>query len=219
MHSDEQIRDLLFDYVDDVLDLETRRAVSERLEASAELQADYALILDAQNRAQVWHEIPAPYWNPPRIVSQTRWVWENLNLLQWFPTAASATALLLVVAIYFRGPDVASPGTVAPAAAIPVTPQYLQQDLREASFEDPAQTAFAQVLLETGRQQRQEELTSMMKILTAEMNIRSIETQESLGYIIRHQIEEQKDLDELYEQVQRITVPEPNDTVNPRATL
>lgn len=219
MHSDEQIRDLLFDYVDDVLDLETRRAVSERLEASAELQADYALILDAQNRAQVWHEIPAPYWNPPRIVSQTRWRWENLNLLQWFPTAASATALLLVVAIYFRGPDVASPVTVAPSAAIPVTQQYLQQDLREANFENPAQTAFAQVLLETGRQQRQEELTSMMRILTAEMNKRSIETQESLGYIISHQIEEQKDLDELYEQVQRITVPEPNDTVNPGATL
>lgn len=219
MHSDEQIRDLLFDYVDDVLDLETRRAVSERLEASAELQADYALILDAHNRAQVWHEIPAPHWNPPRIVSQTRWPWESLNLLQWFPTAASATALLLVVAIYFRGPDVATPAIATPTAAFPVTQPTLQQDLQQASFEDPAQTAFAQVLLETGRQQRREELTSMMKFITAEMNKRSIETEESLRYIISHQIQEQQDLDELYDQVQRIAAPAPSDTANPGATL
>jgi hypothetical protein len=214
MHSDEQIRDLLFDYVDDLLDLETRRIVSERLNASVDLQADYAHILDMQKDAQVWQEIPAPQWNPPRIVSTMSWSWGNLNLLQWFPTAASATALLLVVALYFRAPDEVTP-TVTPTAAIPTVPQYLQQ----ASFDDPVETAFAQSLLETGRQQRQEELTTLMKVLTAEMNKRSLETEESLRYIISYQIQEQQDFDELYEQVQDIANTEPGSDDNPGDTL
>ena len=215
MHSDEQIRDLLFDYVDDVLDFETRRTVSERLEASAELQADYELILDMRTRAKVWHDVPAPSWNPPRIVSRFRWHWENLNFQQWFPTAASATALLLVVALYFRGPDVVLPPTVMPTAAVPVTQQFLQP----ASYEDPAQVAFVQSVLATSRQQRQKELTVMVKILMEEMNKRTRETEESLSYIITHQIQEQQDLDELYEQVQTMTQPEPIRPSNPGDTL
>lgn len=215
MHSDEQIRDLLFDYVDDVLDFETRRTVSERLEASAELHADYELILDMRTRAKVWHDVPAPSWNPPRIVSRLAWHWESLNFQQWFPTAASATALLLVVALYFRGPDVVLSPTVTPTAAIPVTQQFLQP----ASYEDPAQVAFVQSVLETSRQQRQKELTVMVKILMEEMNKRTRDTEESLSYIITHQIQEQQDLDELYEQVQTMTQPEPIRPSNPGDTL
>ena len=94
MHSDDtpdRYRSLLFDYADGLLDSATRRAVDERLEKDEELAADLAAIMDLRHQAEVWHPVAVPHWQPPTMQRH------NLALdalRDWFPTVASAVALV-----------------------------------------------------------------------------------------------------------------------------
>ncbi len=63
--------------------------------------------------------------------------------------------------------------------------------------------------LDTNRTQRQQELEVLVRLLKGEMDRRSLETEESLRYVIAHQIQGQRELDDLYERVQKISYPAP----------
>ena len=58
--------------------------------------------------------------------------------------------------------------------------------------------------LESNRAQRQQELKSLLEILTAEMNRRSIETEESMRFLVTSQVQGQQELDLLYNQVEKL---------------
>ena len=58
--------------------------------------------------------------------------------------------------------------------------------------------------LENNREQRKQELQSLLEILTAEMNRRSIETEESLRFLVSSQVEGQRELDLLYKQLEQL---------------
>ena len=59
-------------------------------------------------------------------------------------------------------------------------------------------------VLESSREQRQEEMNALLKHLTAEMNRRSIETGESMRFLISSQIQGQQEMDELYQRLEAL---------------
>jgi hypothetical protein len=193
MHSDDDSEDRfrahLFEYADGVLDGAAARAIRKRLETDPELAADLAAIADMRMRAQVWHDEQPPAWQPPRIASR-RWP----AITQWFPTVASAAALLVAVAVWVREP-----------VDLPATRQADQgTKLVATSAADPQ---FLEAVLDASRDQRQRELASLVRLMTVEMDRRSIETEESLRYIIAHQMQGQQELDALYKRVDHIDGP------------
>jgi len=66
MHCD-QAQSLLFDYVDDHLPDQVRLDVGDHLETCTDCQLDYQGILGLQSQARLWHDLPAPNWQPPAI--------------------------------------------------------------------------------------------------------------------------------------------------------
>jgi len=184
----EQTNSLLVEYADATLDAATHDQVEQHLEHCPRCQEDYAVITAWQAMASNWHEELPPAWRVPRIQGSN--VWEGLRT--WFPTLASATALVLVTVMYLQQP--ATRGTLPTAQpadfeTLPALPQA-------------SQAAVVDRVLESSREQRQQELTALLKIITAEMNRRSVETEESLRYVISTQLQGQKELDELYRQVE-----------------
>ena len=204
MHSEDnntpdldRYRALLFEYADGELDGATHRAITDRLEQDEELAAEYAAIMDLKQRAEVWHDVAVPAWEPPAMPARS-YSFDLSGFRDWFPTVASAAALVMVVAIYFKSPETVQP--VLP------TQTHSTQPVAYEAAEDPV---LLETLLEASRDQRERELSSLVKLLKAEMDRRSIETEESLRYIIAHQIQEQQQLDELYERVEHIDMSDP----------
>lgn len=192
----------LVDYAEGSLDTELLGDLQSHLETCATCQADYAAIHEWQSMAQNWHDEIPKGWQIPKIESQRPDVWEGLR--QWFPTFASATALVLVTVMYFNQPlpNGILPGTSS--ASIETLPQLPQAQ----------QAAVVDSVLESSREQRKEELNALLQYLTAEMNRRSIETEESLRFLVSSQIQGQKELDGLYHQIESLLT-DPTKTQTP----
>ena len=194
----EHVQSLLFEYADQMLAHDTRDQVGDHLDTCAQCSADYARILEMESQARVWHDLPAPAWQIPKLPSRV----DFSELNRWFPSLASAVALVLVVALYFKDPGY-QPSLVLPTAS------------STTSFADPAslqtldQRYLMQTALDTNRAQRQQELEALVKLLKGEMDRRSLETEESLRYVIAHQIQGQREIDDLYQRVQHYPAPQP----------
>ncbi len=61
------------------------------------------------------------------------------------------------------------------------------------------------------RIERQEELQTLVRLVMSEMDRRSRETEENLRYVITHQIQGQRDIDDLYQQVREISYHPPGE--------
>ncbi len=145
--------------------------------------------------ANNWHDEIPPAWEIPKLDRPSYLEQFADSFRQWFPTFASATALVLVTVMYTQGGATTEGGFVAsqPVASyenLPALPQATQ-----AAFDNA---------LETNREQRKQELQSLLGILTAEMNRRSIETEESLRFLVSSQMQGQQELDQLYQQVEAL---------------
>jgi len=190
MHCD-QAETLMFDYVEDRLSHDMRMRVGDHLEGCASCQGLHNGILDMQAQARVWHDVAPPPWQLPRVPSR----FDLSAVAQWFPSLASAVALILVIAIYFQqpGPSPTSGQPALPASTMAHTDtQPVLEHLRASS-----------------RDQRQGEMEALVRLLKAEMDRRSLETEESMRYVIAHQIQGQRELDDLSRQVQQIIYPVP----------
>ncbi len=191
----EETRALLFDYADDRLPEQTRAAVGEHLDTCTICQVDYQGVVDLARQAEVWHDVPAPRWQPPTVARPLDWS----GFRQWFPSLASAAALVLALTVYLdrpaatapagddRGFAQALPGLPAPGGATAV----------------PASTSVETLLLNS-RLERQQELQALVQLLRAEMDRRNEETQESLRYVIAHQLQGQQEIDDLYQYIRKI---------------
>ena len=163
---------ILIDYAEGTLDEPTRSQVAEHLEGCPVCQADFAAIHEWRTMAANWHdEVPPPY-QPPALDRHGPDFWEGLR--QWFPTFASAAALVLVTVMWVQQPgsngQLPSNG-MASFETLPELPQAQK-------------AAVVDSVLESSREQRQEEMNALLKHLTAEMNRRSIETEESMRFLI-----------------------------------
>ncbi len=182
----------LVEYAEGVLDTDTQLEIKRHVEDCDTCQSDYAAIHQWRTMASHWHEESPPA--QPHFMAVTHsnhynW-WDRLR--HWFPTFASATALVLVTVMYaqqFQSAGVLPSNAATNYDSLPKLPQATQ-------------AAVVDSVLKTSRDQRQAELSTLLKILTAEMNRRSADTENSLRYIISTQIQGQKELDLLYGQLE-----------------
>jgi hypothetical protein len=194
MHCD-GVRARLLDQLDDPAAGTTPGAdLDAHLESCDECRSLRDDILTMQSRARVWHELEPPPWNAdpwPRGsaragTTRPHWLapgWLGL-VQQWFPVVASSAALLLAVSIYWGNePRGNEPRARDPA---PVT-----------SAANPAGAPPVEQLLAASRQERQQEMEALTALLKAEMDRRSLETEQSLKYIISHQIQSQRELESM----------------------
>jgi anti-sigma factor RsiW len=204
----EQAKSLLFDFADEQLPATVQQQLDAHLQQCADCQTALAGIVELQTQANAWHEVAVPAWQAPRIESRF-----DLRLFtQWFPTLASCAALIMVTLLFLRTPDVASSSSPA-GAPDGAAPEVFPAETRAASlsaaaaFNDWAsqwesrqnvnQTLLTRSLLEASRLQRQQELEALARLIKAEMDRRSLETEDSLKYLITHQVRSQKEFDEL----------------------
>ncbi len=167
----------------------------------AELATVTALHTNAATLAADWMDETIPPHLQARQALQTtrpKKSWDEYFRL-WFPSFASATALVLIAVLYFQlptaGPSLPGPNTANRAANYDQLPPLPQS---------ATQAALVQSVLESSQEQRAKEIQALLKVLKAEMDKRSIQTEESLRYIISHQIQGQQEMDELYRQVEQL---------------
>jgi len=188
----------LVEYAAQELAPDAYQEVEQHLSTCETCQADYNAIVAWRTMASNWHDEVVPSWKPHPM--PRRDLFENLRL--WFPTAISTAALAMAALIFVQTPP---PNGVLPSGAQSATNYEALPPLPQAT-----QAAMVQSVMDSSREQRQHELQALLKILKAEMDRRSIETEESLRFVISNQLQGQQELDELYRQVEAYTLsPDP----------
>ncbi len=204
----EEANSQLVEYAEGALPPVEHTAVEKHLHACVTCQSDYATITDLQSMSINWDDEQPPAWQIPELQHENPATdWLN-GFRNWFPTFASATALVFVSVMYLTSSDtngtLPSGQQVADLGTLPELPQAQQ-------------AAFVDTVLQTSREQRQEEFSALLEYITAEMNRRSIETEDSMRFILSSQIEGQKELDQLYQQIENLadtntTTPPPSES-------
>lgn len=186
----EHANPLLIDYAQKSLNDSLSVEIETHLETCADCQSDLQAISMLSNMAENWHDETVPAWQPVPVTSHHSWL-DNFRL--WFPTAASAAALAVATMIFVQMPDNSG---VLPASSQPLSSYQELPALPQAT-----QAAMVESVMEGSREQRQEELQVLLQYLKAEMDRRTIETEDSLRFVITNQLQGQQELDELYQQV------------------
>ena len=192
----EEARFQLFDYVDQSLTGRERTTLVQHLDTCSSCRDDLESLTDLALQAEVWHDLPAPRWQPPRVGPGF-----DIGALQvWFPSLASALALILVTGLYLQpartalpSPDNSSQAMTAtqlPGAVVPIS-------------------AGTDTLRVSNRLERQQELQALVQLLRTEMDRRNEETEESLRYVIAHQLQGQREIDDLYQYIRKVSLDAP----------
>jgi len=180
-------------------------AIESHMRECSQCQADYEAISQFTAMAQNWHDEMVPAWVPPRMPSRD-W-FENFRL--WFPTAASTAALAMATLLFVQMPQTV--GSLPTGQNLPPNYDSLPP-LPQAT-----KAAMVQSVMDGSRAQRQQELQALLQILKAEMDKRTIQTEESLRFVISTQLQGQQELDDLYQQVEAIMLnPEQTSTATIR---
>ena len=193
----------LVEFASNELSATLRIEVEQHLAGCEICQADFSAIKSMQSMAENWHDETPPLWQP--TPAKTSWLnfghdfLDNFRL--WFPTFASATALVLVAVVFVQqsgAPAGLLPNTSTaqhrlpkPTAITSSKPKHHRQHLCKACW-----TAL--------KNKRASEIQALLTVLKAEMDKRSIATEASMRYIITHQIQGQQEVDELYRQVEAL---------------
>ena len=207
---------LLAELADGTLDAATARRVQAHMQGCDDCSAEMRTLVAWQRRAEEWEELPAPMILLPHVPSRRRsWrlpSWSvDLRWWQLLPTAASLGALALALVAFFRAgsPDADAPPMVA-ATPVPANAQVLnatfdewQQDFQHRLEVD--QSLIVQAVMVANEDRRQRELDALTtRLLKAEMDRQALETDQSLRYVVAHQLKEQERVDELALQLQQI---------------
>ena len=197
-----EVQALLFEYADGTLSEYAQQEITRELTDCPECQAALQQIRLMERRAATWYDVPAPAWRPPSVASDTSGL-----ILRWFPSVASAAALVIAIAVWTTAPapPASNPGSLNVSGNVPTALQLTDQLNEFESRQTVSQSLLAESLLEMTRQQREKELAALVRLLKAEMDRRELATEDSLRYIIAHQIQGQQELDNLSDQVQRIS--------------
>jgi putative zinc finger protein len=198
----EHANPLLIEYATGELPAEEQQRVAAHLTDCAACQAEYAAVEHWQSMANNWQDEVVPQWHPAPMPKKD-W-YENFRV--WFPTAASTAALAMATLMYVQLPQ--TTGALPNPVNTPANYEHLPP-LPQAT-----QAAMVERVMEGSREQRAEELQALLKILKAEMDRRSIETEESLRFVITSQLQGQQELDALYKQVEDLMEhPQPANTL------
>lgn len=202
-------RSNLFELVEDTGGLASaeREALRAHVAGCPSCSADVEAIRSWRQQAQAWQEEPAPRWNRPRIERPAWRDWRDWR--GWFPVAASTAALTLAV-VAVVGP-LAETEDEVPAPTVATYDPELQRQLVDAALaqfreeldsrRETDRSFVLQAVMDAAREQREEELTALAVFLKAEMDRRSLETDESLRYLITDQVRDRRRLEDLFQRV------------------
>ena len=205
----------------------TRSAIERHIDGCEDCRA-IADDCAAWNRnAVMWDEIAPPPWQP-NVGQRPQRSFEWPSFFQWFPVATSAAALVLVAVLFIgqdnatgspaAGPTIAG-SSLPSSGVVPVSFdnaagdtqfEQLQRQLDDRLAVD--QSLLLQAVLEANRTQRQQEMEALVKVLKAEMDKKAFETDESLRYVISHQLQEQERVDELSRELREINFSQAGDS-------
>ena len=205
---------LLSELADGTLDAATARRVQDHVEGCDHCFSLAATLGAWQRQAREWEDLPAPMILLPHMPSRRRgWrlpSWPpDLRWWQLLPTAASlgALALALVALVRAGSPDAEAP--MMAATPVPANAQVLnatfdewQQDFQHRLEVD--QSLIVQAVMVANEDRRQRELDALARLLKAEMDRQALETDQSLRYVVAHQLKEQERVDQLSMQLQQI---------------
>ena len=189
----EDARHRLFDYVDQALADREHTELVEHLDSCSGCRSDLEAMNDLTLQAEVWHDLPAPRWQPPRVAAR----YDLGGFQQWFPSLASAMALILVVGMYLQPPPSTPPITSGAGQSVAAP--------RPTGTPLPVSTG-GETLQVSNRLERQQELQALVQLLRAEMDRRNEETEESLRYVIAHQLQGQQEIDDLYQYIRKVSL-------------
>lgn len=206
---------LLAELADGTLDAATAQRVQAHIEGCDDCFSLAATLGAWQRRANDWEDLPAPMILLPHMPSRPRgWrvpSWpRDLRWWQLLPTAASlgALALAFVAVVRAGSPDPEAPPMMA-ATPVPANAQVLnatfdewQQDFEHRLEVD--QSLIVQAVMVANEDRRQRELDALARLLKAEMDRQALETDQSLRYVVAHQLKEQERVDQLARQLQQI---------------
>ena len=208
----EEAGPLLAELADGTLAAATARRVQEHMEGCDDCFALATTLGAWQRRAQDWEDLPAPVILLPHVPPERRgWRWPswpvNVNWWQVVPTAASLGALVLAVLAFVRSGEpsadeaafVAAPPVPANAQVLNATFDEWQQDFQHRLEVD--QSLIVQAVMVANEDRRQRELDALARLLKAEMDRQALETDQSLRYVVAHQLREQERMDQLVRQV------------------
>ena len=203
----DEARSSLFEWVEDEAGIPAaeRGALRAHVEGCPSCTADVEAIQAMRRHADAWRDEPMPRWQRPRV---ERPGWRDWRV--WFPVAAS-TAAFALAAVAVVAPWAASGPHEAPAPTVAGYDPALQRQLVDAAvdrFRDEFErrrevdrALLLQAAMEAARNQREEELTTLAAFLKAEMDRRSLETDESLRYLITDQARDRRRLEDLFQRV------------------
>ena len=205
----EDARSNLFELVEDAGRLAPgeRGALQAHVAGCPSCSADIEAIRTWRQHAQAWQDEPAPRWNRPRIERPAWRDWRDWR--GWFPVAASTAALALAM-VAVVGPRAVTEDEV-PAPTVATYDPELQRQLVDAALaqfreeldsrRETDRSFVLQAVMEAAREQREEELTALAVFLKAEMDRRSLETDENLRYLITDQVRDRRRLEDLFQRV------------------
>lgn len=208
---------------------ESRSALERHIDGCDDCRGIADQIAAWDRNAVMWDEIAPPAWKA-NVGHRPRRSFQWPSFFQWFPVATSAAALALVAALFVGQSSPTAPNSLVPGgptiagsnpgvgATLPVSfdtaedSQFeaLQQQLDDRLAVD--QSLLLQAVLEANRTQRQQEMEALVKVLKAEMDRNSFETDESLRYVIAHQLQEQARVDELSRELREINFSQAGDS-------
>ncbi len=204
----DDMRRKLFDLVEEedggqsLLTPAERTQVLDHVSGCADCTADAASIREWRERADAWVDMPPPRWPRPAIERPALW----RDWRQWFPIAASATALALAATSMFNAQTpagVALPNeTVANEAVAARSREMVNAELAQWRQEFETQSAadrsrLIEAMMAAGRAQREQELAALAATLKREMDRRAFETEDSLRFIVSHQVNGERRLNDL----------------------
>ena len=206
---------LLAELADGTLDAAAARRVEDHMEGCDDCFSAAQALRTWQRQAQAWEDLPPPMILLPHLPSRRRgWhlpSWPSgLRWWQLLPAAASLGALALAFVAFVRAgsPAAEAPPLIA-ATPVPANAQVLnatfdewQQDFQHRLEVD--QSLIVQAVMVANEDRRQRELDALTRLLKAEMDRQALETDQSLRYVVAHQLKEQERVDQLAMQLQQI---------------
>lgn len=220
----DETRKLLVEYSEGALaDLE-RRAVDRHLEQCSECNALLSEIWEFSLMATDWQEQPVPRWN-----RRTALVGASSPGVPWLNLVSLAASLLVLLVLVLRvevriteaGTRIAFGGPQETVTSAELDQRLEARDKQiQGLLTDNLQTLTAQQLaanqlllrsvLDVSRQERREDLVSVMSVWATDRQRMERATGESLDYLIRNQVAGQRELQQISSVLRELDLREDN---------
>lgn len=204
----DQAGPLLVEFAEGSVDEQTARRIREHVDSCDDCSGVLATVAAWQGHAMAWEDEPAPVLLVPHRRRRGRrfdpaglFGGDWLPPSRWLPAAASVAALALATAAFLRSGPGPAPAPQQPLAAEP-SGQFMNAGFDEwrEDFEQRIEvdrSLLLEAVLVANDDRRQRELEALVRVLKAQMDRQALETNESLRYVVAHQLQEQERLDEL----------------------